>query len=383
LSDYIDVAYAEPGYVLGLIGSSQVSRTGTLMAHRFDPERLELIGEPSPVADGIEYANGLARGAFSVSANGILVYTNIIRMPTERLTWFDRDGRPGGNVGGSVAYTEPSLSPDEKTIAAERLDPETRSEDLWLIDTVRGVPSRFTSDPTFENRPVWSPDGDRIVFSSPRGSPPAPFQKQVSGSGTEERLITATIDNSQPTDWSRDGRFLAYSSLHPTKQWDLWLFPMSDATDRKPVLYLQSKFNEHIGQFSPDGRWLAYVSDASGINEVYVGTLPQFSIARQVSASGGSQPRWRGDGGELFYVAADGMLMSVAVKAGATFEAGAPVALFKTAIRRVRVSGTYVYTQNYAVTRDGRRFLISAASGQPNTAPTNIILNWTAALRPQ
>jgi Tol biopolymer transport system component len=379
LSDYVSVDYA-PGYLLGLAGSKS-TRAGTLMAHPFDPERLEVIAEASPVAERIEYVDGIARGAFSVSENGTLVYANT-KKPTTQLTWFDRDGRAVGNVGGAVAYEQPSLSPDGKTVAAERLDPETRAYDLWLIDTARGVPSRFTSDPAGEMKAIWSPTGDRIVFASPRGSPPTLYQKHVSGSGMEERLITSP-DNSQPSDWSRDGRFLAYASLHPTSQWDLWLLPMSIApeTDRKPVLYLQSESNENLGQFSPDGRWLAYVSDESGINEVYVGTLPEFTFARQISANGGSRPRWRANGRELFYVAADGTLMAVSVKPGDNFEASAPVALFKTGIRRTAVSGSYGYTQDYAVTRDGQRFLISA--GPPDTVPTNIVVNWTAALSPR
>jgi hypothetical protein len=341
LSDYVSVDYAT-GYLLGLAGSKS-TRAGTLMAHPFDPARLEVIAEPSPVAERIEYVDGIARGAFSVSENGTLVYANM-KMPTTRLTWFDRNGKPIGNVGGSDPYAMPALSPDETKVVAERLDPETRASDLWLIDTARGVSSRSTSDPAGDMKATWSPQGDRIVFASPRGSPPNLYQKHVSGSGMEERLITSP-DNSQPSDWSRDGRFLAYASQHPTSQWDLWLLPMSIApeTDRKPVPYLQSEFNENLGQFSPDGRWLAYVSDASGINEVYVGTLPEFSYARQISANGGSRPRWRADGRELFYVAADGMLMAVNLKPGEMFEASAPVALFKTGIPRTGVSGSYGY----------------------------------------
>jgi Tol biopolymer transport system component len=382
LSDYVSVDYA-PGYLLVLAGSSKSTRAGTLMAHPFDPARLELIAEPSPVAERIEYVDGIGRGAFSVSENGTLVYANM-KMPTTRLTWFDRDGRSIGTVGEPAAYSAPSLSPDDVTVAVERLDLETRASDLWLIDTARGVSSRFTSDLAGDWKATWSPQGDRIVFASPRGSPPNLYEKHVSGSGMEERLITSA-DNSQPSDWSRDGRFLAYASQHPDRKWDLWLLPMSTApeTDRKPVAYLLSESNENLGQFSPDGRWLAYVSDASGINEVYVGTLPKFTFARQISANGGSRPRWRANGRELFYVAADGMLMAVNVKPGEMFEASAPVALFKTGIQRAGASGSYVYTLDYAVASDGQRFLISTAIGQPNAAPTNVFLNWTAALNPR
>ena len=383
LSDYVSITYAPPGYLLALVGPSKGARTGTLMAHPFDPKRLELVGEPSPVAERIEYADGLARGGFSVSDNGTLVYANM-KTATTRLTWFDRDGRSIGNVGGTFSYSEPALSPDGKTVTAERVDPEAHTRDLWLIDTGRGVSTRFTFDPADDLKSVWSPEGDRIVFASPRGSPPNLYQKKVSGDEVEERLITSS-DNSQPSDWSRDGRLIAYASLNPTSQWDLWLLPMSIApeTDRKPLLYLQSKFNENNGQFSRDGRWLAYVSDQSGINEVYVGTLPKFSVARQISGNGGTKPRWRADGRELFYVAPDGMLMSVGVKPGENFEASAPVALFKTGIPRAGAAGTYAYALNYAVARDGQRFLISVATGQSDTAATNIVINWTAVLSSQ
>ena len=234
LDDYNSVSYAAPGYLLVLIGSSKGARAGTLIAQPFDPDRLEITGEPSVVAERIEYPDGLGRGAFSVSDNGTLVYNNF-KTPSNQLTWFDRSGKPQGNVGGSVSYAVPSLSPDEKTVAAMRVDPETRSPDLWLIDLARGVSSRLTDDPAGDSRPTWSPDGDRIVFASPRGLPPNLYLKAVRG-GVEERLFTST-HNTQPTDWSRGSPFLAYVSLHPQTQWDLYLLPMAGAApaDRKPV----------------------------------------------------------------------------------------------------------------------------------------------------
>ena len=380
LDDYVSVSYATPGYLLVLLGSSRGARAGTLIAQPFDPDRLEITGEPSVIAERVEYPDGLGRGAFSVSDNGTLVYNNF-NTPSNLLTWFDRSGRPHGTVGGSVSYAVPSLSPDEKTVVAVRVDPETRSPDVWLIDLARGVSSRLTDDPAGDSRPTWSPDSDRIVFASARGLPPNLYLKAVRG-GVEERLFKST-HNTQPTDWSRGSQFLAYVSLHPKTQWDLYLLPMSGAApaDQNPVPYLQTKFNEHSGQFSPDGKWLAYVSDASGINEVYVGDLPRHSVTRAISINGGTQPRWRADGRELFYLRADGMLMAVGVKAGADFQPGAPFELFRTDTPRSGGSGIYGYQMNYAVSRDGQRFLIVTTAGAPDFLPTKVVLNWYAAAR--
>lgn len=378
LSDYVSVAYTPPGYLLVLLGPTRGAPAGTLLAQSFDATRLQVIGEPTPVAEGIRYESGLARGAFSASENGTLVYGDIDRSMTQ-LVWFDRRGKPLVNVGGSVAYGQPSLSPDEKTVAVERVDPVTQDQDLWLIDMARNIPSRFTSHPnniTF--MPVWSPDGGRIAFAFTRGTPPNLYQKASSGEGVDELLFKST-SNSQPTDWSRDGRFVIYAAMDTKTQWDLWLLPMSVVeADRKPIPFLQTEFNEHLGRLSPDGHWLAYASDESGTNEVYVRTFPASGAKRRISANGGSEPRWRGDGKELFYLAADGRLMSVSVRPGASLEASAPAALFKMTIGPMRNFG---YDTHYTVTGDGQRFLISTTTEESNPAPiTTVVLNWRASL---
>ena len=163
--------------------------------------------------------------------------------------------------------------------------------------------------------PVWSPDGARIVFASARGTPPNLYQKASIGGGGDELLLKSTSNN-QPTDWSSDGQFIVYARMDPTTQWDLWLLPMSGGQDRKPVPLLQTEFNEHLGRVSPDGRWIAYVSDESGSNEVYVRPFRGPGPKRRISANGGSEPKWRGDGKELFYLAADGSVIAVGVRAG-------------------------------------------------------------------
>lgn len=381
LSDYVGVAYAPPGHLLVLRGSSRGAPAGTLLAYAFDPARVEITGDPTPVAERIRYESGLARGAFTVSGNGTLIYGDIDRSTTQ-LTWFDRSGKALGDVSGSIAFGQPSLSPDEKTVAVERVDPVTQDQDLWLIDMPRNIPSRFTSQPnniTF--MPVWSPDGARIVFASARGTPPNLYYKASTGVGGEELLFKSTSNN-QPTDWSDDGRFIVYAGMDPKTQWDLWLMPMSGTeVQRKPVPFLQTEFNEHLGRISPDGRWIAYASDESGTNEVYVRTFPVSGAKRRISVNGGNEPKWRSDGKELFYLAADGRLMAVGVKPGPDLEIGSPTPLFKARMGPTRNFG---YDVNYTVTRDGRRFLISTLTEASESSPaTTVILNWYAALSQQ
>jgi serine/threonine protein kinase len=376
-SDYVSAAYAPPGYLLVLLGSSRGAPGGTLLAQAFDSSRLEVIGEPTRVAERVQYESGLARGAFSVSENGTLVY-GTTGSSTTQLMWFDRGGNALETVGGSMPFGQPSLSPDEKTLAVERVDPVTKDQDIWLIDTTRNLPSRFTSHPnaiTF--MPVWSPDGARIVFAWTRGTPPNLYQKMSSASGEDELLLRSNL-NSQPTDWSRDGRFLVYASLNPKTQWDLWFLPMvGSKVDRQPVSFLQTEFNEHLGRLSPDGRLLAYVSDESGTNEVYVRRFPVSDGKTLISVSGGSEPRWDGQGRELFYLAPDTRLMAVTVNLGTKVQIGSTATLFKTHTGRTRNFG---FDMNYTVTRDGQRFLISTVPEGSSAASTTIVLNWTAAL---
>jgi eukaryotic-like serine/threonine-protein kinase len=377
LNDYVSATYSAPGYLLGVLGSARGAPGGTLMAHSFDARSLELSGEARAIAEEIQYYSAPGNGAFSASENGTLVYSTT-ENPKPRLVWFDRRGNQLGSLGGTAAYGQASLSPDDKMVGVQRVDPITHNEDLWLIDTTRDVASRLTTDPNIDFMPVLAPDATGVVFASARGAPPNLFHKLFSGSQTDgERLVQSTY-NQQPTDWSRDGRFIIYAGLNPRSQWDLWLLPMSpNSADRKPAPLLQTEFNEHLGRLSPNGRWLAYVSDESGTNEVYVRAFPKSETVRRISANGGSEPRWRGDGKELFYLAADRTLRAVVVSEEAGFETGAPGALFTIRIASTRNSG---YDVNYTVTRDGLRFLVSAVTEEWGRFRTTIVINWPAAL---
>ena len=309
-------------------------------------------------------------------------------MPTTQLIWFDREGKQLASLGGSNGYRKPALSPDERTVAVERPDPETEGTDIWLLETTRGIASRLTVDPAPDWSPVWSPDGSRVVFTSPRDSfPPNLYQQDSRGAGAGEFLLRGTRVV-HPRDWSSDGRFLVYDALDPKTQWDIAILPMGPATagtNREPVPFLQTDFNEYNGQFSPDGRLIAYVSDETGTLEVYVAPFPATGDRwrKRISSSGGGQPRWRRDGKELFFVAPDGTLMAVSVRIEGTFEAGSARPLFKTRLTGLGSLITSPIASNYAVSVNGQRFLMtSITEGTPPSSIT-VLLNWRAALEPR
>ena len=268
------------------------------------------------------------------------------------------------------------LSPDETRVAVQHLDPQTGKADIWLLDLLRGTSSRFTFTPSDDKFPIWSPDGNRIIFVSQRESTYTLYQKSSSGVGGEEVLLKLN-DYMVPEDWSPDGRFIAYSILaanNPKNFTDLWVLPLFG--ERKPTPYVQAESWEAQARFSPDGRWIAYQSTESGGPEVYVQSFPVSSGKVRISTQGGADPRWRRDGKELFYLAADHKLMAVEVKTGSAFEAGVPKALFQAPIIDL-----YDAYKHYTVTNDGQRFLIVTPAEEVASDPITVVLNWTAGLK--
>ncbi len=242
-----------------------------------------------------------------------------------------------------------------------------------MVDLMRGLQSRFTFNPATEDSPVWSPDGSRALFNFNPNGPADLYWKPSSGAGAAEVVLkSATLK--QPTDWSRDGRFILYENLDPQTKSDLWVLPLSG--DKKPQPFLQTPFNETMGRFSPDGKWIAYVSDESGTAQVYVQPFPASGGKWQVSTQGGYTPRWRGDGKELFYMAADRKLVSVGVNSTATtFEVGSPKVLFQTLV------DTAPSTNRYDVSPDGQRFLMSLPDESSISQPITVITNWLAGIQ--
>jgi Tol biopolymer transport system component len=347
-------------------------RNGMLFAQGLDPGRLQLVGEPFALAGGLDVG---AHGASGVSASftGSVAYRAGSSSEQRRLMWFDRSGKELEAVGepDPSLPLNPMLSPDGRRVALTRsIEGNT---DIWLLDLGRSVQSRFTFDSTPEIVPTWSPDGTQIVYSKPAGELVifGLFQRPTTGTG-KETLLLQTGQSSISLDWSRDGRFVLYRSLDRMMGWDIWAQPLQG--DNKPILVAQTRFDERTAQFSPDSRWVAYESNESGRFEIYVQPFPDSGAKLLVSTGGGSQVRWRADGRELFYVAADGWLMAVPVglpTGGQNIELGSPAPLFLTRVESTVQGGI---THTYTVSADGQRFLMSTFTERTGT-PITLILN--------
>jgi serine/threonine protein kinase len=351
------------GYLLFL-------RDNTLMAQPFEAERLATMGEALPLAEQIAF-NSSARGFFAVSSTGTLVFQSAVQAELE-LSWLDRTGKRLATVGEPGPLFRTSLSPDGKRATVSVYDRAARNYDLWIYDLVRNLRSRFTFDPANEYEGVWSPDGSQIVFSSDRKGHRDLYRRLASGAGAEELLYADGLTKT-PMSWSPDGKFMMYSVHDPKTEYDLLVLPLKG--DRKPFPFLKTQFSEQSGQFSPDGRWIAYQSDESGRQEIYMAPFPSTGGKRQVSLAGGIFPRWRGDGKELFYVAPDGRLMAaeIGIK-GAEVEIGAVRPLF---VGPVLAGDGY----KYDVSADGQRILAVVPIGQAAPEPLTLVQNWPAALK--
>ncbi len=371
-------AYA-PGAAGGATGHLLFMRDKALVAQPFDAGRLQLSGEPSVIAEGVSTFPGesgpTAYAAFSASANGHLSYLTGKESLTQ-LSWFDRAGNFLGSVVPPGDYHEPWFSPEGRRITFWRGAPQEM--DIWLLDVARGTMTRFTFDSAADVCSLWSPDGSRIVFSSNRGGKHELYQKISSGAGSDELLVHSDY-NAFADDWTttaKGGEFIIYETEQPKTRFDLYVLPLSG--DRKPVPFLQTEFNETHAQFSPDGRWVAYVSDESGRAEVFVQSFPVSGGKWMLSTTGGDQPQWRRDGRELFYLTPDKKLMAVAVTPGASFEAAAPVPLFAT---RIPMTSLTADRNNYVPAADGRRFLVNNLLEEGNTQPITLVLNWAVGLK--
>ena len=340
-------------------------RDRTLMAQRFDLKRLDVTGEPMRVAEGVDRLGLTA--TFGVSASGTLVYWTGDQTITQP-TWFQRDGTAAGTLGPAGPYMNVALSSDGRQAAIDRFD---RTPGIWLLDRERGTATRATSGAIYESTPIWSPDASSFVFAAARDTPPNLYLKRIGTVGPEERLFQ-TLLQSFPQSWSADGHFIAYVTVDPKTHSDIWILPLSG--DRKPTPFLQTAFNEDHPRISPDGRWMAYSSNESGSQGVYVTRFPEAGGKWQVSTNGGSFPVWRRDSRELFYRAADGKLMAVPVAPGSDFKAGAPVPLFQP---RAAI-GTLGAGTFYDVAPDGR-FLINILV-ERTSPPATVVSNWRAGI---
>ncbi len=346
-------------------------RSGALVAQPFDPVRLTPNGDAPSIATRVAEDRINRTPLFSVSRSGALAYRTGGGTTTQQLTWFDRSGKELGILGPPGPYRDIVLSPDGARVALVRLDP---NPDVWVFDLSHGTSSRLTFDPSQDIYPLWSPDGRRIAFSSSRDGPYNLYQKASTGAGAEEPLFQSG-DNKFLQDWSLDGSFLVYNVPTPRADLDAWVLPLSG--EGEPIPFLTTETEERQPAFSPDVRWMAYVSNESGSHEIYVQAFPVSGGKWQVSTAGGYRPAWRRDGKELFYLAPDGNLMSVLVKTGDVFEKGMPEALFET---RLDISAAFGSRQ-YTVTGDGQRFLMVVPPPGTASLPFTVVLDWTAELK--
>jgi eukaryotic-like serine/threonine-protein kinase len=353
--------YAPPGYLV-------FARDETLMAQPFDAARLELSGEPRAIAEGVWFAQSASQASFSVSETGVLAYVNASLWNAE-LSWFDRQGHPLGAVGRPDRYgMTPRISPDSRRIAIGR--GEFQREDNWIIDLATGASSRLNFTPEGDGAPIWASDGRRVMYNTG----PRVFVKNVdSGEETEIFVLKsyATVE-----DWSSDGRFVVLSLTTGTNL-NLWTVDLKG--NRTPVQFLDTPYNEAQAQLSPDGHWIAYTANESGRDEVYVQSFPVPGRTRQISTEGGAMPRWRRDGGELFYLAANQFITAVPVKNKTSLELGPAVPLFKTRLV-VQGSESVGLPTTYDVAPDGQRFVLRYPPTDPEP-PITVVLNWMATLR--
>lgn len=353
-------AYAS-GYVFFKTGS-------TLMAQAFDPNALRKIGDPLPVVTPISTDAGSAFASFSVSTAGTIVYTRGTARPLV-LTWFNREGKAVGTLGEPGQYTNVTLSPDGTRLAVSLTSGSPANRDVWIVDLAGGSASRVTLDPAVDATPIWSPDGTRVAFSSQRAGPYQIYVSASTISATPQAEVLLKADAASiATDWSSDGRHIVFTRTGPATGLDLWVLPVSG--DRQPFPFLQTPAVEDNGAFSPDGQWIAYQSNASGRDEVYVQRFPPASGQFRVSRSGGTQPRWRGDGKELFFLAPDGSVMAAAILEGPQPAAGVPQTILPAAM-------TLVIRHAYTVTRDGQRVLIPVLDQR--NPPVMTVVNWAVA----
>jgi len=353
---------------------------GALMAQAFDSERLELSGERTVIVPEVRYLRW-SQARFSVSGNGVLLYQGGCS-DNHQLTWFDRQGKLLSAAGPRNDYFSFSLSPDERYVAVNRFeDPGTACPTIWVLDLLREcAASRFTdadvAEPEFA--PVWSPDSSEILFS--RGDDRRMRLLRRVLSGGESMCIADTEGPKFPSDWSSDGRFIAYNSQAPDYRYmHTWIVALNGmGKEEKPRPFLHHSFEEFSAQFSPtEGseapRWIAYFSNETGRYEVYVRDFPDGVHKWQVSGQGGVQPHWRGDGRELSYLTLDGTLTSVAVNPGPNLEFGASEPLFTTGFRMLP---RYVWMNQYAISRDGQRFLLNRPLPEAAQGAITAVVPW-------
>jgi hypothetical protein len=356
---YSRAAYSPTGHLLFV-------RNGMLVAQGFDPIGAVLSGAPQTLATSVK-AHPASDAAFDVSPTGILIYRANEGLPSTKLVLFDRRGRPLRELTGPGFLRHPRFSPDGTRIAVEQAQADTPNPDVWIFGPAADRALRFTNAPAPDIRPAWSPDGRRLAFSSKRGTTYDIYLKGVDVLAEEKPLWTNDSDK-MVEDWSPDGRVLSVTVLRS----GLWSYPLDPR--QKPTLIRENTSAETWqSEFSPNGRWLAYVSSAMGASEVYVEPVPSTGDRWQVSTNGGAEPHWRRDTGELFYLTRDRWIAAITVPANGTWSLTEPTRLFPVSISDP-LGGS-----DYTVSPTGD-FAVNTLQADQAMPPVEVVVNWTSLL---
>jgi Tol biopolymer transport system component len=351
--------YTPRGYLLYRSGNR-------LLAHPFDASHLRMTGEAVPLVEDVWW-DGISTlaTAFTISPGGTLAYQTG-GLSLTQLVLYDRNGVTTRTVGPPSAYLEPAFSPDGRRVAVGRTEPGARGSAVWVMDPERGTTTRLSSFSSLASTPVWSPDGRSVAYNEfPSGQV---FVREASG-GEKEKLLFAPPAFTPLDDWSRDGRYVLHEIVEwPRFRFHVGLWDLQQGSDR-PLL--KEPYDLLGARFSPDGRWLAYESEESGAREVFVQSFPGPGQRRQISAQGGTQPRWRGDGKELFYVSPDRKIMAVDIRTQPALDSGPPRALFQT-----RILPTIEARNHYDATADGQRFIVNSRRPEDASLPITVVAGW-------
>jgi Tol biopolymer transport system component len=363
-----EARYAPPGYILFL-------RKRNLMAQRFDTRRLRTVGEAAPIAERILFNPFRVAGQFSVSDSGLLVYQSGSTIPKSQLTWFDLDGNRLGTLGEPAAFAGIFLAPNGKQMVASVVDLSSNQSGLWMYELTRDIPTRFTfGNGNFEN-PVWSPDSTSVAFVD--GS--SKILVKPADSSSQPTELFADGNANFPTLWLPDRKALLYC-VQTSQGFDLWSLPLTPKPEPQPFIVTEA--NECNGSFSPDGKWLAYLSDETGRNELYVVSYPKLGTRRQLSMDGAHDPNWFDNGRRLAYINADQRLMIFDIQeSNQDLVVGKPKTAFgglplPSLLRQGTSVGGAVY-----ISQDGKRMLLPVPIGGGSMSDLTLMNNWTAELK--
>ena len=349
-------------------------RQGSLIAQPFDGKRLAVSGAQFRIADQVASNSPSGFAAFSASNSGTLIYASG-SSPNRELVWLARNGHRLGSLGPPGEYASPALRSDGRMLAVTRIDSQTRTPDIWLLDLERGTETRLTSDPGSDRAPLWTADGRQILFQSDRSGTWDLYIKSIDVERPETLFAHFAASGIFPSDVTADGQFVIFHTPSPNHGWDLWVLPLREPS--KSAAVLQTRFDETYGTVSPDGHWIAYACDDTGTMQVYVQSFPNGGHKVQASVHGGYEPKWNPTGDELFFISPTRKLMSVKVRLTPSFDASMPTELFDLPVPEAAAS----FPNTYVVASRGDRFLVNTALPNTTGAPISVVLNWSVALR--